>query len=97
MTEARSPEAHLEAVVYGRVQGVNFRAFTQMWARALGLKGYVRNLPIGAVEVHAEGPRDHLEELIKRLRQGPAFAQVQKVDVAWSAPVGASQDFQVRR
>jgi len=79
------------------VQGVNFRAFTQMWARALGLKGYVRNLPGGAVEVHAEGPRDRLEELLARLREGPSVARVEKIDVAWSASTSAFLDFQIRR
>ena len=97
MGEARAPEAHLAAIVHGHVQGVNLRAFTQGWARALGLTGYARNLPSGAVEVHAEGPRDQLRALVARLQQGPSSARVERVDVTWSAPTGAFQDFQVRR
>jgi len=41
----------LTATVQGRVQGVFFRDFVNRWARELGLTGYVRNLPDGAVEV----------------------------------------------
>ena len=41
--------------VSGRVQGVFFRATTREVAVALGLRGWVRNLPDGRVEVVAEG------------------------------------------
>ncbi len=47
--------ASLYAVVYGYVQGVFFRAFVARQAKELGLTGFVRNLPGGAVEVNAEG------------------------------------------
>ncbi|GAF85432.1 unnamed protein product, partial [marine sediment metagenome] len=49
--------ASLQATVYGRVQGVFFRAFVSRCARELGLTGYVGNLPDGAVEIMAEGER----------------------------------------
>jgi acylphosphatase len=43
---------NLRAVILGRVQGVNFRAFTRQKALELGLKGFTCNLPSGhAVEV----------------------------------------------
>ena len=48
--------ASVHITVYGRVQGVYFRVFTDREARILGLAGYVRNLPGGkAVEAQAEG------------------------------------------
>ena len=50
----------LSAIVHGRVQGVLFRDFTCRQAWALGLKGFVRNLPDGTVEAVAEGPQDAL-------------------------------------
>jgi len=74
----------LQAIVYGRVQGVFFRAFTTRSARALGLTGYVRNLPDGNVEVQAEGKRDRLEKLIDCLKTGPRGAIVEKVVTRWS-------------
>ena len=76
--------ASLHAIVYGFVQGVFFRAFVSRQARALGLNGYVRNLPEGAVEVQAEGERNRLEELIGYLKVGPPGARVEKVVTNWS-------------
>ncbi len=43
-------------VVYGRVQGVGYRAFVSMAARGLGINGKVRNLGDGSVEVICECP-----------------------------------------
>ena len=43
----------LHAFVSGRVQGVGYRAFTRNKAKLLGLRGFVRNLPDGRVEVYA--------------------------------------------
>ena len=89
--------AALLATVHGRVQGVNFRLFVIRRARALGLKGYARNLPGGrAVEVYAEGEKTGLRELLGHLRSGPSMARVDRVDVKWSSCSGSFTDFQVR-
>ena len=61
--------ASIRAVVYGRVQGVFYRAFTSRQAKELGLTGYVRNLPNGGVEVWAEGERKQLELITRHCRE----------------------------
>ena len=88
--------ASLEAIVYGRVQGVFFRAFVSGWAEELGLSGYVRNLPGGAVEVRAEGERRQLTKLVSYLWVGPDAARVEKVVTNWSAYTGNYPGFRVR-
>ncbi|MBI2852479.1 MAG: acylphosphatase [Chloroflexi bacterium] len=89
--------ALLRAVIYGRVQGVYFRDFTLRHATALGLTGYVRNLPGGsAVEVEAEGEKAKLSRLLEHLQTGPRGAQVDRVESEWSEPGGAYTDFSVR-
>ena len=65
--------------VRGRVQGVGFRWFVLHEARALGLNGFVRNLPDGRVEVLAEGPAGVLDQLGGLLRKGPSSAHVESV------------------
>ena len=89
--------ATLEAVVYGHVQGVFFRAFVSRRATELGLTGYVRNLPDGeAVEVQAEGERNKLEQLIGHLRIGPPAAMVKRVAANWSEYTGSYSGFRIR-
>lgn len=89
--------ASIEAVVYGRVQGVFFRAFVLRQARGLGLEGYVRNLPGGnAVEVYAEGGRDRLQALVGHLEAGPTGARVERVATNWSDYTGTYSGFDIR-
>lgn len=85
-----------EIFVSGRVQGVNYRAFTEQEANLLGLVGYVRNLPDGRVQVEAEGNRKDLEELINRLRKGPGHAHVTDVEVLFKPAHGKFTDFAIR-
>ena len=92
-----SDVAALQAKVYGQVQGVFFRAFTQEQATRLGLTGYVRNLPTeSAVEVWAEGDRAKLEMLIGYLKLGPPQARVTKVITDWSEYTGGYSGFGIR-
>ena len=65
--------------VFGKVQGVYFRHSTRLQARRLTLRGIVRNLPDGSVEVLAQGPPAAVEELRAWLHGGPAQARVDEV------------------
>jgi len=91
-----SQHARLQATVYGVVQGVNFRAFVLRHARVLGLTGYVRNLPLGTVEVMAEGDREQLERLLKQLEVGPRGARVERVELSWPQYTGSYTRFEIR-
>jgi len=88
-------EGAFRAIVRGRVQGVGFRYCTAREARALGVRGTVRNTPQGSVEVRAEGSLAALESLASWLRQGPPGAHVQAVDLAWEPPSGSWEGFEV--
>ena len=70
----------LRFLVYGRVQGVGFRWFVLRQAQRRGLRGFVRNLRDGSVEVIASGTPQALEELARVLAQGPAQAHVERVE-----------------
>ena len=86
----------VRATVQGRVQGVFFRAFVEEHAQQLGLRGYVRNLPSGTVEVVAEGEQERVERLVEYLRVGPPGARVKRVVTRWSAYTGSYSSFRVR-
>ncbi len=88
--------ASIRAIVLGRVQGVNFRAFTVREAAGLGLNGYARNAADSSVEVVAEGQKSQLQKLVDRLKVGPSRAVVEKVEVTWLPFTGAYQEFRVK-
>lgn len=89
-------EVRARVRVYGLVQGVFFRHNTRLRAQALGVKGWVRNVPDGSVEAVFEGPKEKVEELIRWCHQGPPGASVQRVEVQWEPYRGEFQDFGVR-
>jgi acylphosphatase len=96
MEKGTAPHVRLHAIVDGRVQGVNFRYYTQRRATELGLTGYVRNLWDGTVEAVAEGAQPKVEELLAFLRVGPRSAFVTQVDTQWVAATGEFERFEVR-
>jgi len=67
-------------VISGRVQGVGFRYFAERVANQLGIRGYVKNLSTGSVEVYAIGDENSLERLKRYLEEGPRSARVEAVD-----------------
>ncbi|WP_210505601.1 acylphosphatase [Naasia sp. SYSU D00057] len=77
------------ALVSGRVQGVGFRYSCVAEAQAIGVAGWVRNLPDGRVEAHVEGDEDSVTQLLAWLHEGPAFAEVTSVEVREADPIGA--------
>jgi len=82
-------------VVRGRVQGVGYRYFVLRQADAVGVSGFARNLPDGAVEVLAEGTDAALADFEARLREGPAFAEVASVERE-ASPERGSSGFHIR-
>jgi len=62
--------------VSGKVQGVNYRAFTRDKAKELGIKGWVRNIPGGGVEAVLEGERKTVGKLLRLMKSGPAGSMV---------------------
>lgn len=82
--------------IYGRVQGVFFRANMRSVAERLGVKGWVRNLPDGSVEAVLEGPRDKVEEVVRWASRGPPLARVDRVEVDWEDYRGEFDDFTIR-
>ncbi|NLE77940.1 MAG: acylphosphatase [Chloroflexi bacterium] len=88
-------QRRLEAIVHGAVQGVGFRYHTRLHARRLGLTGYVCNRWDGTVEVVAEGSGEALLALLEFLHQGPAAAEVLRVETTWEAARGEYHDFGV--
>lgn len=80
--------------VYGRVQGVWFRAFTREQAQQLGVAGHARNQADGSVAFVLNGSRVAVEQVIARLHEGPRGARVARVEVSWH-PGGLINGFEI--
>ncbi len=88
--------ARAHIVVGGRVQGVCFRLECRHLAIRLGLRGWVKNLDDGSVEIVAEGQPDMLERLATWSRHGPDGACVTAWRAIPAAPTGEFDLFEVR-
>jgi acylphosphatase len=82
--------------VRGHVQGVWFREATRRAAQALGVSGWVRNLPDGRVEAVFEGDVEPVERALGFVRQGPPHARVEGIEVRDETPLGGAAGFEVR-
>jgi protein-L-isoaspartate(D-aspartate) O-methyltransferase len=82
--------------IAGRVQGVFYRASAQREARRLGVTGRASNLRDGTVEVWAQGDPAAVDALVAWCREGPARAEVARVDVEDVEPDADLDDFEVR-
>lgn len=75
-------------IVFGRVQGVFFRASARDEARRLGIGGFARNQPDGSVLIEAEGPTWAVERFQEWCTVGPPRAEVEHVEVSPVSPTG---------
>ncbi len=88
-------EKRLHIIVSGRVQGVWFRASTQLQARQLGLVGQVWNRSDGRVEMIVEGSEEILRQFLEWCGVGPRGARVDTLESDWSTSIGEFGGFDI--
>lgn len=71
----------VRVLITGSVQGIFFRQFIKSNADKNSVKGYVRNLEDGRVEVFIEGNPDNVDNMISICKRGPQHAQIRNVDL----------------
>lgn len=79
----------------GHVQGVGFRYTTQDIARQYDVRGYVRNLPDGNVELIVEGDEREIDRLVNSIenRMGSFIRDVKSANMP---ATGEFNDFSIR-
>jgi acylphosphatase len=82
--------------VYGKVQGVGFRYFSQMKAVQYDVRGWVKNSEEGAVEILAEGTQGNLDLFIEDVRRGNPFSKVNDVIVQDTNKTDSYQSFKIK-
>jgi acylphosphatase len=88
-------EKRMHLTISGRVQGVFFRASTKETARALDLRGWVKNLADGRVEAVFEGDEEALLRMLDWCRRGPPGAEPTDIEPEWLEGRGEFRDFRV--
>lgn len=87
----------VKITVKGKVQGVWYRQSTLETANALGIRGWVRNLPNGDVEILAEGETEAINSLIEWCKKGPPLAIVKDIEIVELSYIGNLPDFHIKR
>lgn len=67
--------------ISGQVQGVSFRKFVKDEADKIGIRGHVRNLDSGEVEVIVEGSMEEVEKMIAICKKGNSVSSIKAVDL----------------
>lgn len=68
-------------IISGTVQGVFFRQFIKDQADKLKIKGFVRNLDSGDVEVFMEGDPENIESLVEVCKKGSQHSRITKTEI----------------
>ncbi|MGA8612976.1 MAG: acylphosphatase [Xanthobacteraceae bacterium] len=82
-----------QVVIRGRVQGIGYRAWTEVTAAERGVEGWVRNCRDGSVEALFSGPEEIVLTMIELCREGPPGARVDVIDQREAS----SEDLALRR
>lgn len=90
-------QKRVHIVASGRVQGVGYRAAIYQKAVELGIKGWVRNLADGSVEILAEGEKTGIAAFVGWCEKGPRWASVDKLQVTGQPAGSEFSEFSIRR
>lgn len=82
-------------MVKGTVQGVGFRPFVYRLASEMGLKGFVRNSPLG-VEIHIEGGNTYRDFVERLKREAPPNARIDHIEI-FDAELYGFKEFSIIR
>jgi len=83
----------ITAHIQGDVQGVGFRYYTQIEARKRSLRGWVRNLSDGSVEICMHGKTAQIKNMQHWLAHGPRDAVVESITFSTASLPDSQQGF----
>ncbi len=83
--------------ISGEVQGVGYRFFAQRAAARHQVRGYIKNLKDGRVEVHIEAVAATVEAFRHDLQAGPTGSRVGQIEELVIDPTGLYSAFRIER
>ena len=78
------------------VQGVGFRFTAERIAVSQNLRGWVRNVRDGRVEVVCEGEEATLVDFLDKMKNGPMRSYINDVKVKWQEATNEFTDFTIK-
>lgn len=82
--------------VAGTVQGVGFRAAVKRHALFHDIKGYVRNLGDGRVEICAQGKGDQINHFVHTIQTKPGLATISSIETKLKPLQESFSSFEIR-
>ncbi len=70
-------------LIKGEVQGIGFRNFVRILGKYNNLRGYVKNMPNGCVEIFIEGTQYNLNTFISEIKEksGEVGAIIENIEI----------------
>lgn len=85
----------IRAIVRGRVQGVGFRVTARVLARQLGIKGTVKNLTNGTVEIYAQAEDKLIEQFFVILKKKIGESEMSSIEIQNLSNLNQYNDFNI--
>ena len=73
--------AHI--IISGFVQGIGYRQFAKKIAQKENLKGWVKNIPNGRVEIGIAGPKEKIDKTLVSFKKGSFLSEVKDIKIEW--------------
>lgn len=87
----------LKLTINGTVQGIFFRQFCKENAEKLNLKGYVRNLESGDLELLLEGNKEDIDKMCHIVKGGTPHSQIRTIRAEEKKWSGVFKDFSIMK
>ena len=85
----------MHVTVFGRVQGVGYRAFVFRTAQSYRLFGFVKNQINGTVFIEVEGEQHQISSFLAKCKSGPGWSHVDSLETE-EFPVRGFSEFTIR-
>ncbi len=85
----------VQVIYTGNVQGIGFRFTAERMANDYGVKGYVKNLYNGNVELVAEAEEKALKDFLQAIVEDMGN-KIDNYSVDWQDPTGEFNRFEIR-
>jgi acylphosphatase len=87
--------ATLSICYEGKVQGIGFRATVLSLAKGFEIRGWIKNLPDGGVELFVMGDTQEVEEFLNSIRDSHLAGHIDRETILPAAPELGIRGFRI--